>query len=115
VDGSNAELTFDGGDERWALKQSTSEGFERASELGFTARELFVQTNDTDILLSGPLLRFYETGCAVDADNKASSDLGVERSTVASLLYPVDVSTELSAHSMYRKYLKIRLIQATTS
>jgi hypothetical protein len=45
-----------------------------------------VQANDADILLSGSLLGLDETGGAVNADNEAAGDLGVESAAVTSLL-----------------------------
>jgi len=46
-----------------------------------------VESDDTDVLLSGALLRLDETGRSVDTDNQASSDFRVERSRVTSLLH----------------------------
>jgi hypothetical protein len=86
VDGSDTELTLDGGNERRSLEQSTSKGLEGARKLRFAAGKLVVHADDTDILLSGSLLGLDETGRAVDADDEAASDLGVKGTTVASLL-----------------------------
>jgi hypothetical protein len=86
VNGSDTELTLDGGNERWALEQSTGEGLESARKLCLATGQLVVHANDTDILLSGSLLGLDETGCAINADNEAASDLGVQSTTVTSLL-----------------------------
>jgi hypothetical protein len=86
VDRSDTELALDGGNERWALEESSGERLEGARKLRLTSGQLVVQTNNADILLSGSLLGLDETGGAVDADNETTSDLGVERATVTSLL-----------------------------
>jgi hypothetical protein len=86
VDGSDTELTLDSGNERRSLEQSTSEGLEGARKLRLAARKLVVHADDADVLLSGSLLGLHETGRAVDADDEATSDLGVEGAAVASLL-----------------------------
>jgi hypothetical protein len=54
--------------------------------LRLAAGQLVVQTDDTHILLSGSLLRLDETGGAIDADDEAAGDLGIEGTAVASLL-----------------------------
>jgi hypothetical protein len=45
-----------------------------------------VHADDTNILLSGSLLRLDKTGGAINADDEATGDLGVESATVTSLL-----------------------------
>lgn len=45
-----------------------------------------MQTEDCNIFLSCALLALHETGSAVNADNQASSDLGVESSRVTGAL-----------------------------
>lgn len=86
VDGTDTELPLDSGNKRRTLEESTGEGLEGAGELGLSARELAVQTEDCNIFLSGALLALHETGSAVNADNQASSDLGIESSRVTSAL-----------------------------
>jgi hypothetical protein len=86
VDRSDTELALDGGNERGALEESSGERLKGARELRLASRQLVVQADDADILLSGSLLGLDETGGAVDADNETTSDLGVERATVTSLL-----------------------------
>lgn len=51
VDGSNSELTLDGGDERGSLEECSSEGFESSCE-GFLSGQTSMQSNDADVLLS---------------------------------------------------------------
>lgn len=86
VNGSDTQLTLDGRDQGRTLEQSTSKGLECASELRLAARQLVVEADDANVFLSGTLLRFDETGGTVNADNQASSDLGIEGTTVSSLL-----------------------------
>jgi hypothetical protein len=85
VDGSDTELTLDGRNQRGTLEERTGEGFESASELSLAARQLVVEADDGNVLLSSTLLRLDETSGAVNADNQASSDLGIEGTAVASL------------------------------
>lgn len=86
VDGTDTELALDGRDERGTLEESTGEGLEGARELGLAAGQLVVQTDDADVLLTSTLLRLDETGSAVDTDNQAASDLGIEGARVTGLL-----------------------------
>lgn len=85
VDGSDTELTLDGRDQGRALEQSTSQGLEGAGELSLATGQLVVEADDSNVFLSGTLLRLNETGSAVNADNQASSDLGIEGTAVTSL------------------------------
>lgn len=89
VDGTDTELTLDGRDQGRALEQSTGQGLEGAGELDLATRQLVVQANDADVLLSGALLALDEPRRAVDADDQASRDLGVEGTAVAGLLNTV--------------------------
>lgn len=89
VDGSDAELALDGRDQGRTLEQSTSQGLEGAGELGLATGQLVVEADDSNIFLSGTLLRLDETGGAVNADNQTSSDLGIEGTAVAGLLNSV--------------------------
>lgn len=86
VNSSDTELSLDGGNKRGTLEESTSEGLEGAGELLLATRELVVQSDDTDILLTGTLLGLDQAGGAVDADNQTSSDLGIEGTGVTSTL-----------------------------
>jgi hypothetical protein len=85
VDCSDTQLTLDGRDQGGALEQSTGEGLEGAGELSLAAGQLVVEANDADVLLSSALLGLDETSRAVNADDQASSDLGIEGAAVASL------------------------------
>lgn len=42
VDGPDAQLTFDGRDQRWSLEQSARECLQGPGELGFAAGQLVV-------------------------------------------------------------------------
>lgn len=86
VDGSDTELSLDGGNKRRTLEESTSEGLKGAGELCLATGELVVKSDNTDILLAGTLLRLDQAGGAVNADNQTSSDLGVESTGVTSTL-----------------------------
>jgi hypothetical protein len=90
VDGTDTELTLDGRNERWSLEESTGKGLEGARKLRLASGQLVVHANDADILFSGSLLGLDETGRAVDANDKAASDLGVKGTTVTSLLNSIE-------------------------
>lgn len=91
VDGSDSELSLDGRDEGGSLEEGTGEGLECAGE-DLLVLERGVQAEDGNVLLSGRLLRFDESGRSVDADDQAAGDLGVERSRVSRLLDSEDSS-----------------------
>jgi deoxyribose-phosphate aldolase len=48
-----------------------------------------VEADDSHVLLSSTLLGLDETGGAVNADNQAARDLGIESTTVTSLFTSV--------------------------
>lgn len=82
VDGSDTELSLDGRDERGTLEQSAGQGLKSTGELLLAARKFVVESDDGNVLLSGTLLRLDEACGAIDADNQASSDLGIEGARV---------------------------------
>jgi hypothetical protein len=86
VDGTDTELTLDGGNQGRALEERTSEGLKGAAELSLATGDLVVQTDHAHVLLTGTLLGLDQTGGTVNADNQAASDLGVESTTVTGLL-----------------------------
>jgi hypothetical protein len=86
VDGSDTELTLDGRDQRRTLEERTGEGLESAGELSLATGQLVVEADDSHILLSGTLLRLDKTSGAVNADNQATGNLGIEGTAVTSLL-----------------------------
>ena len=95
VNGSDTELTLDGGNKRWSLEESSGERLESARKLRLASGKLVVHADNANILLSSSLLRLYKTGGAVDADDETTGDLRVEGTTVASLFNPLrDVSLE---------------------
>lgn len=102
VDASDTELALDGRDQGWALEESTSQGLEGASELGLTTRDLVVKADDGDVLLSGSLLGLDKAGGAVNADNQAARDLGIEGTTVTSLLASANTRFQ-SVHCFHAK------------
>jgi len=91
VDGSDSKLPLDGGDERRSLEEGTGEGLEGSSE-GLLVLKGGVESKDGDVLLSGSLLGLDESSGSVDADEEASSDLGIEGSRVTGLLTSEDSS-----------------------
>jgi hypothetical protein len=56
VDSSDTELSFDGGDERRSLEESSGEGLKSSRELRLSTGHGVVETNNTDVFLSGTLL-----------------------------------------------------------
>jgi hypothetical protein len=86
VDSSDTELTLDGGNERGTLEQSSGERLKGTRKLRLASRKLVVHANDANVLLSGSLLGLDETGGTINADDEATSDLGVESTAVTSLL-----------------------------
>ena len=116
VDGSDTELALDGGDERGTLEESTGESLEGARELGLATGQLVVKADNADVLLTSTLLGLDETGSAVNADNQASSDLGVEGSRVTRLLNAAStLAFCLTPQSGCVAYRSMRLIHDTTS
>lgn len=87
VNGTDTELTLDGRDERRALEEGTSESLEDAGQL-LRVREGVVKAKNSDVLLSCALLGLDQPCRTVDADNQATSDLGVKSTAVTGLLYP---------------------------
>lgn len=109
VDGTDTELTLDGGNERWALEESTGEGLESAGELSLTTWELVMETDDANVLLAGTLLRLDETSGAVDTDDQAAGNLWIESSGVSSLLNSV-----ISLVSDFCRVIPIAAVYART-
>lgn len=85
MDGTDTELTLDGRDQRRALEEGSSKGLQSATELRFATRDLVVEADNTDILLTGTLLRLNQAGGTVNADDQTAGDLGVQSTTVTSL------------------------------
>lgn len=85
VDGSDTELSLDGGDQRRALEESTGQGLEGAGELGLATGQLVVEADDSNVFLSGTLLGLDETSRTVDANNQTTGDLGIKSTAVTSL------------------------------
>jgi hypothetical protein len=82
---TDTELTLNGRDQRGALEESTGQSLEGLGEL-LLGLDGVVEAEDADVLLTGSLLGLDQTGGTVNADNQASSDLGIKSSTVTSLL-----------------------------
>lgn len=86
MNGTDTELTLDGGDKWWTLEESTGQGLEGAGELSLATWELVVKANNADVLLSSSLLGLDEASGAVDTDDQAAGNLWIEGSGVTSLL-----------------------------
>lgn len=69
VDGTDTELTLDGRNKRGPLEKSTSEGLEGLSEGSLATRDLVVETDHANVLLTSALLGLDETSSAINADN----------------------------------------------
>jgi hypothetical protein len=85
VNGSDTKLALDGRNQRGSLEERTGESLESAGELGLAAGQLIVKADDSHIFLSGTLLRLDKTSGTVNANNQATSDLGIKGTTVSSL------------------------------
>lgn len=85
----NPQLSLDRTNERRPLEQGARQIFDGAGER-VLCREGLVQAQDTDVLLSGRLLGFDETGCAVDADDQDTGDHRVEGARMACFLAAED-------------------------
>jgi hypothetical protein len=90
MDCSDTELAFDGGDQRRTLEESTCEGFESTSELGFPAGQFVMEADDADVFFTSSLLGFDEACGAIDADDEATGDFGVESAGMAGLVAAED-------------------------
>lgn len=117
VDGSDTELTLDGGNKRRTLEEGSGQGLEGASELSFTTGDLVVETDNAHVLLTGALLGLDETGCTVDADDQTTSDFGVEGTTVTGFLDSIRILALVSYKCFVEKvtHRRILFIHATTS
>lgn len=114
VDGSDTELTLDGRNQRRALEQGASKGLEGTSELSLATRQLVVKADDGNILLSGSLLRLDQSSRSVDTDDQAARDLGIEGTTVTSLLNSAPISLLALRYSV-RRAIGIPIDEETAS
>jgi hypothetical protein len=103
MDGSDTELTLDGGNERRALEEGAGQGLEGASELSFTTGDFVMETDNTHVLLTGALLGLDETGCTINADNQTTSDFGVEGTTVTGFLDSIRILALVSYNASLKK------------
>lgn len=56
-----------------------------------------METNDTNIFLSGTLLRLNKASGTIDADDQTTSDFGVKSAAVASFINPTRTMLALYA------------------
>ena len=87
VDGPDAEVPLDGGDEGGPLEEGAGEGLDGLVELGLVV-EGVVEAEDGDVLLSSSLLGLDQAGGPVNAHDEAASDLGIQGAAVTGLLTP---------------------------
>lgn len=86
VDGSDTQLTFDSGDQRRTLEQSTGKRLQGLGKGSLTAWDLVVEADDSNVFFTSSLLRLDKTSGAVNADDETTGDLGIEGAGVTSLL-----------------------------
>jgi len=84
VNGPNPQLALDRRNEGRALKQRPRQRLHGPIE-GFDVVESGVEADHPHVLLPGRLLRLDETSGAVDADDEAAGDFGVEGAGVSGL------------------------------
>lgn len=87
VDGSDTELTLDGGNQGRSLEERSGKELEDASKLCLAAGNFVVEPHDGNILLSGSLLGLDKSRGSVDANDQTSCDFGIESTAVAGLFY----------------------------
>lgn len=105
VDGADAELALDGGDDGGPLEEGAAQGLEGAGDGLLAAGDGGVEAHDGDVLLAGALLGLDEAGGAVDADDQAAGNLRVEGAAVAGLLdaeHALDPGDDLMAGGVGR-------------
>lgn len=90
MNGTDAELSLDGRNQRRPLEESSSQGLECPCELGLASWEFIVKTDDAYIFLSGALLRLDQTSRTVYAHDKTSGNFRIECSTVSGLFDSVN-------------------------
>lgn len=118
VDGSDTELSLDGGDQRRALEESTGQGLEGAGELGLATGQLVVEADDSNVFLSGTLLGLDETSGTVDANNQTTGDLGIKSTAVTGLFASKQEKISMNPYAQGSADMtnrRMRLTQATTS
>ena len=90
VDGAHTELLLDSRDKGGSLEAWASQGVEGLLELLHVV-ELGVELHDGNVLLTSGLLGLDESGGVVDANDEATSDLGVQSTGVTSLVHVEDL------------------------
>ena len=95
VDSTDTELTLDGGNQWWALEQSSGQSLKRASELGLATGDLVVESDNANVFLSGTLLRLHETGGTIDTDDETTGDLGIQSTAMTSLFRSITDNREI--------------------
>jgi hypothetical protein len=85
VDLSDSQFLLDSGNQRGSLETGTGELVEGTLDfVNFIDRGM--ELEDTHVFFTGGLLGLDKSGGVLNADNEASSDLGIESTTVSGLL-----------------------------
>lgn len=102
VDGSHSQFLLDGRDEWRSLEARSSQSLEGSLQL-LDIVETAMELDYSDVLFTGALLGFDESGCVVDANNKASCDLWIQGTRVASFLNLEDLLDP--CHNLVRRWV----------
>lgn len=90
MDRPYTKLSLDCRDKRGPLEECAGESLQCSSKLRLSARELVVKPYDADIFFTSTLLGFDESSCAIQADDQAASDLGIQGSTMSGFFDPAN-------------------------
>ena len=82
VDRPHTQLALDSRNQWWSLEQSPCQSLQTAFQRFDAIWEGVVESDDADVFFSGALLGFDKSGGAVDANDQAAGDFGVERAGV---------------------------------
>jgi hypothetical protein len=85
VDRSHTKPSLNGGDQRRALEESTGKAF-NGGRKKVGVGDIVVQTNNSNVFLTGALLGLDQTSRSINANNKATSNSRIKSARVASLL-----------------------------
>jgi hypothetical protein len=85
IDRSHTKPSLHGRDQRRALEESTSKAFDGGREK-VGVGDIVVQTNNSNVFLTGALLGLDQTSRSINANNKATSNSRIKSARVASLL-----------------------------
>jgi hypothetical protein len=89
VNGSHTKLSLNSRNQRRSLEQSTGKVLKCAAQF-LLVLEGIVKPDNADVLLTSTLLGLDQTGSSVNTDNQTTGNLGIESTTVTSLLNTED-------------------------